>query len=184
MPPWMAGAGRTIECWLEAERDQLVLWLPVMLGGGIALWFALPDAAAWRSAILGLVAIGLACVATGRGGRAARVLALGMAAAALGLGLIWFRAETVAAPVLGGPMIASFSAKVEVIEPLVARRLMRLTLLPVGEGRTPRGTPSPCRTGSASIWPSGMRRGAWDGRDRPAARAAYAAAPAGGTRCL
>ena len=76
----MAGAGRAIECWLEAERDQLILWLPVMLGGGIAVWFALPDAAAWRSAILGMVAIGLACVATGRGGRAARVVALGMAA--------------------------------------------------------------------------------------------------------
>ncbi|VVT23251.1 Competence protein ComEC [Sphingomonas aurantiaca] len=130
----MAGTGRTIECWLEAERDQLVLWLPVMLGGGIALWFALPDAAAWRSAILGMLAIGLACVATGRGGRAARVVALGMAAAALGLGLIWFRADLVAAPVLGGPTIARFSASVEVIEPLVARKLVRLTLLPVGEG--------------------------------------------------
>ena len=130
----MAGTGLAIERWLEAERDQLVLWLPVMLGGGIALWFALPDPVAWRLAILVLVASGLACLAVGQGGRATRVLAVGTLTAALGLALIWLRSETVAAPVLAGPTITSFSAKVEAIEPLVARKLVRLTLLPVGAG--------------------------------------------------
>ncbi len=128
----MAGTGLAVERWLEAERDQLVLWLPVMLGGGIALWFALPDPAAWRIALLILVASGLACLAVGQGGRAARALAIGMLTCALGLGLIWARSAGVAAPVLGGPTIAGFSAKVEAIEPLVARKLVRLTLLPVG----------------------------------------------------
>jgi competence protein ComEC len=130
----MAGTGLAVERWLEAERDQLVLWLPVMLGGGIALWFALPDPAAWCVTLLVLVASGLACLALGRGGRFARAIAIAVFAAALGLALIWARSEMVAQPMLGGPTIASFSAKVEAIEPLVARKLVRLTLLPVGKG--------------------------------------------------
>ncbi len=137
----MADTGLAIERWLEAERDQLVLWLPVMLGGGIALWFALPDPAAWCVTILLLVASGLACLAVGRGGRAARVLAVGLLTAALGLGLIWARSTMVAAPVLGGPTIASFSGKVDTIEPLVARKLVRLTMLPVGKGADTDGQP-------------------------------------------
>ena len=40
-----------IERWLEAERDQLPLWLPVALGGGIVAWFALPDPRAWQAAM-------------------------------------------------------------------------------------------------------------------------------------
>ncbi|MEG3082434.1 ComEC/Rec2 family competence protein [Sphingomonas sp. PB2P12] len=134
VPRWGAAVGLGVERWLEAERDQLVLWLPVMLGGGIALWFALPDPEAWRLAILSLVAVGLACLAVGQGGRAARVLAIGLLTCALGLGLIWARSEWVARPVLGGPTIARFSAKVEAIEPLVARKLVRLTVLPIGKG--------------------------------------------------
>lgn len=133
--------GLAVERWLEAERDQLVLWLPVMLGGGIALWFALPDPAAWCVAILLLVASGLACLAVGQGGRAARAFAIGLLTGALGLGLIWARSESVARPVLGGPTIASFSAKVEAIEPLVARKLVRLTVLPLGKGVETDGQP-------------------------------------------
>ncbi|MES3098263.1 ComEC/Rec2 family competence protein [Sphingomonas faeni] len=133
--------GLAVERWLEAERDQLVLWLPVILGGGIALWFALPDPAAWSVTILLLVASGLACLALGQGGRAARSLAIGLLATGLGLGLIWARSESVARPVLGGPTIASFSGKVEAIEPLVARKLVRLTLLPVGKGVETDGQP-------------------------------------------
>ncbi len=141
VPRWEAVVGLAVERWLEAERDQLVLWLPVMLGVGIALWFALPDPAAWRVAVLILVAGGLACLAIGSGGRAARALAIGSLTAALGLGLIWARSDWVGRAVLGGPTIASFSAKVEAIEPLVARRLVRLTVLPIAKGMETGGQP-------------------------------------------
>jgi hypothetical protein len=47
-----------IERWLEVERDQLPLWLPVALAAGIACWFFLPDPYAWRIAII--VALGFA----------------------------------------------------------------------------------------------------------------------------
>jgi competence protein ComEC len=141
VPPWMAEPGRAIERWLEAERDQLITWLPVGLGGGIALWFVLPDPVAWGTAILLLAAGGLAGLAVGRGGRAARMLAIGAIAAALGIGLIWVRSDRVAAPVLAGPIFVQLSARVETIEPLVARRLVRLTVRPVGPGQDADGAP-------------------------------------------
>ncbi len=140
-PPIVAETGRAVERWLEAERDQLVLWLPVALGGGIALWFVLPDPAAWRTALLVLGAAGLAGLAAGRGGRAARAVAIGALAAALGLALIWARSERVAAPVLARTTVATFSARVETVEPLAARGLVRLTLLPLGSATDARGGP-------------------------------------------
>ncbi|MET4594871.1 ComEC/Rec2 family competence protein [Sphingomonas sp. PvP107] len=141
VPQWAVAAGIAVERWLEAERDQLALWLPVMTGGGIALWFALPGPAAWRVALLMLAAISLAGLAIGQGGRAARALAIGALAAGLGLGLTWLRSDSVARPVLGGPAFATFRARVESIEPLVDRELVRLTLLPDGAGADGQGRP-------------------------------------------
>jgi len=141
VPQWAVAAGIAVERWLEAERDQLALWLPVMTGGGIALWFALPGPAAWRVALLILAAISLAGLAIGQGGRAARALAIGALAAGLGLGLTWLRSDSVARPVLGGPTFATFQARVESIEPLVDRELVRLTLLPEGAGADAQGRP-------------------------------------------
>jgi competence protein ComEC len=139
LPPMLAEAGRAIERWLEAERDQLVLWLPVALGGGIALWFVLPDPIAWSVAMLVLAALGLAGLAVGRGGRGARAVAAGALAAAAGLGLIWARSDRVAAPVLERTMVVAFAARVENVEPLAARDLVRLTLAPVGSATDSRG---------------------------------------------
>ncbi|WP_354290797.1 ComEC/Rec2 family competence protein [Sphingomonas sp. PvP055] len=122
---------RAIERWLEAERDQLPLWLPVMLGAGIALWFILPDAASWRIAILGASGVALGGATIGRHGRAARSIAVAAATLALGIGLIWWRSDHVAHVVLTRPTIATFTARVERIEPLPARDLVRLRLAPI-----------------------------------------------------
>jgi competence protein ComEC len=127
-----------LESWLEAERDQLPLWLPVALGGGIALWFVLPDPRRWVAAVLVLGAIALLAVAVSRGGRAGHALAVGAFAAALGLGLVWWRAERVAAPVLAHQTVAKFEARVESIEPLPSRGLVRVRLAPIeAEGMPP-----------------------------------------------
>src|SRR3569833_4375289 len=66
-----------LELWLEAERDQLVLWLPVTLGAGITAWLLLPLEYQWRGAMLGLLAIACVALALGRGGRAGRAVAVG-----------------------------------------------------------------------------------------------------------
>jgi len=88
------------EAFLEAERRQLPLWMPVALGTGISAWFLLPTPADWLAfgvGSLALAALGLAL--PGWTGRAALFFGL---LATLGLGIAWARSDTVAAPRLIG----------------------------------------------------------------------------------
>ncbi|HVF95220.1 MAG TPA: ComEC/Rec2 family competence protein [Sphingomonas sp.] len=128
---WWAGGLAATERVLEAERDQLALWLPVAFGAGIAAWFVLPDAFAWSAALLAALGCAAAAAAVRPGTRLRQAVMLLALTAAAGLALIWWRAEQVAAPVLAGPAIVRFAARVERVEPLAARDLVRLTLAPV-----------------------------------------------------
>ena len=138
LPQWGQGtlAGRLerlrqrLEAFLEVERGQLPLWAVAAFGAGIALWFALPDPRQWA---------GLLCIASGaalfgftsvpgRAGRALGWLALAMAA---GCALVWVKAERSATSRIERPRILSFSARVERVEPLVAKEDIRLTLAPL-----------------------------------------------------
>lgn len=129
--------GMAIERWLEAEREQLVLWMPVMLGAGITAWFVLPDATRWIGFILGGLALGLAAIALQGGGRAPRVVAIAGLTLAAGCALIWWRAERVAAPVLARPAVVVFAGRVERVERLPARDMVRVTLAPIEHGDLP-----------------------------------------------
>ena len=126
-----------IEPWLEAERDGLVLWIPVMLGPGIAAWFVLPGPAEWIAWMLAGGAVAAFGLALPGGGRMGRALTIGGLCLSLGCALIWSRAHSVAAPVLARPAVVAFTARVERIEPLAARHLVRLTLAPVAEAGLP-----------------------------------------------
>ncbi|MHA6722681.1 ComEC/Rec2 family competence protein [Sphingomonas sp. RS2018] len=138
-PLQIMGAWRpwSIEAWLEAERDQLPLWIPVAFGAGIAAWFVLPDQGAWIAVLLASLAVAVAGAALAPGGRAGRAMTIAGIAVALGTGATWWRAERVAAPVLARPAIVAFIARVERIEPLAARELVRLRLAPVGAAGLP-----------------------------------------------
>ena len=147
-----------LERWLEAERDQLPLWLPVALGGGVAAWFLLPDPARWSAFMLAVGAGSALALAAGRGGRAGRWFAALMLIAAAGCALAWWRAERVAAPVLARPTVATLEAEVERVEPLVARELVRLRLRIV---RADRKLPPIVRVNVAEgDAPTGLARGA------------------------
>ena len=126
------------ERWLEAERDQLPLWIPVMLGCGVATWLTLGDARHWMIAILASLAIGLAALAGGRSGRLLRVVAIGALLFAVGVALIWWRADRVAAPVLARPAVVTATGRVERAEPLAARGLVRVVLVTETAGVPPR----------------------------------------------
>jgi competence protein ComEC len=130
-----------LERWLEAERDQLVLWLPVALGAGAAAWLLLPDARAWSAALLGALALAAGALAMARGGRAPAIVATAALAFALGVALIWWRAERVAAPVLARATIAVVEGQVERVEPLPARGLTRVTLTGLRWAEPPRPAP-------------------------------------------
>jgi competence protein ComEC len=127
-----------IERWLEAERDQLPLWLPVALGGGMTAWLVLPWQGQWAAFVLLCLAMASTALALGRGGRLPRMIAVGALAAALGCALIWWRAERVAAPVLARPAVMDLAAPVERIERLPARGIVRLTLTPGRDDLPPR----------------------------------------------
>lgn len=120
-----------IERWLEHERDQLFLWVPVLLGAGVATWMWLAGPPAWTIALLLLVGVGLVAAGMARTGRAARVMAIGAATVATGIVLIWARAEYVAGPRLTRPVIVRFDARVDRVEPLPPRGLVRLRLSPL-----------------------------------------------------
>lgn len=119
------------EAWLESERDQIGLWLPVALGVGIAAWFGLRSQESWIAVILAGCAIACGGVAIGVGRRSGYCLLVGGLTVALGCALIWWRAEAVAAPRLNRSLVSTFEATVARIEPQPARMQSRLLLKPV-----------------------------------------------------
>ena len=109
-----------------------------MLGAGIVAWFALPDASRWSAVVLGGLAVTAAGMALDGGGRAARCVAVAGLLVALGCALVWSRAERVAAPVLARAAIVTVQGKVERVEPLPARNLVRVRIAPqAGAGLPP-----------------------------------------------
>ena len=133
----MRRLSESIEARLDAERERIALWLPVMLGAGIAAWFALPTQMHWIGLLLALAALGLVGLLAGWQRRAGRMLVLGSAVAAAGMLLIWGRALWVEAPVLAAPVVTQFSAVVESVEPLPAKGQVRLVLRPHGRPDLP-----------------------------------------------
>lgn len=69
----------------EAEREQLPLWIPVMLGLGMAAWFVLPQRADWMAFVCGALALGVLAIGGGRGeGRVLRTIGVAALLAAAG----------------------------------------------------------------------------------------------------
>lgn len=121
--PFLGAVARS----LEAEREQWFLWLPVMFGAGIALYFLLPSEPAMLAAVLPAVAALAAHVVAGRGG-VASMLTGALVAIALGVAAGKLRTEAMRAPVLQrqiGPVdVYGF---IELVEPRPTRG-QRLTL--------------------------------------------------------
>ena len=90
------------------ERERWPLWLPVGLGAGIGLYFALPFEPSWPwAALIALAAVAAIFGVAGTRIAALRVLLAAIAAIALGFGWAKLRTEIVAAPVLAervGPL--------------------------------------------------------------------------------
>jgi competence protein ComEC len=122
---------------LEAEQERWFCWLPVCIGGGIAVYFALPTEPSLLTAAVPVVVM-LAWRASG-GARAtlASLLIAALLAGSLGSALAKLRVEWVRAPVLTKQMNgAEVRGFVELIEARPARG-QRLTLRVTAQGDLP-----------------------------------------------
>ncbi|CAN5266719.1 ComEC/Rec2 family competence protein [soil metagenome] len=126
-----------IEWVLDDQRDQLPLWLPVMLGCGIAAWFLFPDRNNWIAWIAGMIGVAGAGALLPATGRLRRIFTVAPLTCALGCAIAWVRSDIVAAPVLSRPVIEAFSARVERIDVQVTKDRLRLTILPISAPTLP-----------------------------------------------
>ena len=95
-----------LEHWMDRERDQLALWLPVALGTGIGAWFLIDSRSGWIAFVLAMFAGAAASLALLGRSRAGRAGATFLLLAGIGCLLIWWRAEWVSAPRLHRPMLS------------------------------------------------------------------------------
>jgi competence protein ComEC len=102
---------------LSAQRERWILWGPVMLGAGIAIYFSLPTEppVVWGGAILA-AALGLSSLRVVRRSWLI-VFFAGAAAAALGFCTAQLRTMQVAAPLISAkPLVTVLSGRVTAIE--------------------------------------------------------------------
>jgi competence protein ComEC len=113
-----------------AERERWVLWLPVALGVGISVYFALPEEPAWfiGPTTLAVSLAGLVALGRRTGQRLVLVLIL---LAVMGFSAAQWRTHTVASPVLAEAQITTLvTGRVVTVEP--AARGPRVVLDQVG----------------------------------------------------
>ncbi len=102
-----------------AERERWVLWLPVALGIGISMYFALPEEPAWFIGPISMAVslVGLVALRRGAGQRLALVLIL---FAGIGFMAAQWRTHAVASPVLAQAQITTIlTGRVITVEPAV-----------------------------------------------------------------
>ena len=126
---WTGVTGERLERLLEKERAQLPPWFVVGFGGGVTAWFTLGRPNQWAAFLCFTAALGMIgfFLTPGRAGRALGWLGVALT---LGCAVAWLRAAQASAPRLGRPIVATFDARVEAAEALVARDSVRLTLAP------------------------------------------------------
>jgi competence protein ComEC len=132
---------------LAAQQGHLFAWLPVCLGAGIGTYFALPsEPALWQLGTLAGLAAGLALAARVLRARPlAAPLLLAAAVMLAGLALAGFRAQAVAAPVLGFRYYGPVEGRIVAIDRSASDRI-RLTLAEVRLDRVaPARTPARVR---------------------------------------
>ncbi len=125
-----------VERWLDTERDQLALWLPVAVGLGIGFWQAFGDGGVF-SLLLFCTALLLFAIGTSFQSQLGRVFLVASLAVAVGFGAIALKSASVAQPVLGKVWVGSLYGRIEKVEMLSARNTIRLELATGGKQDLP-----------------------------------------------
>jgi competence protein ComEC len=116
-----------VEAALEKQRDQLPLLVPVGLGMGIGLWQLAGDAALWP---LALAAAGMAMIGAWAGlqYRLSQLVLWAALLLLLGFGAIALRSHNMAGERLEKPLVATMNARIESVEDVSARGIVRYVL--------------------------------------------------------
>ncbi|HEX5959189.1 MAG TPA: ComEC/Rec2 family competence protein [Hyphomicrobiaceae bacterium] len=148
---WLLAA---VERQVEAEQDRWFLWLPVLFGAGIALYFALPSEPPTLVALMPGVAALALHLAGPRAGLAGLSTAA-LLAATLGIAAAKLRTEWVRAPVLpaasepGRARPVDVSGYIELIEPRAGKgQRLTLAVTAIAQRTEAQG---------ASAWPNRVR---------------------------
>ncbi|MBZ9646183.1 ComEC family competence protein [Sphingobium sp. 3R8] len=120
-----------LERWLEREREQIGLWVPIALGGGIAAWFILPHAMAWLAFCCGTLAMACIGAMLPVGGRLRRMMVVGAILACMGCLLVWGKAMLWGQPPLVRATFVQMTGDVVAIRPVPAQAMVRVMLRPV-----------------------------------------------------
>ena len=97
---------------IETQRSRLALWVPVLFGLGIGIYFVLPrEPEGWALSLLGALVLGGIAVLR-LAGPTGRVLLLAVLIPAVGFGAAALRSRTVAAPVLAKEMTANVEGRI------------------------------------------------------------------------
>ena len=116
-----------IENWLDRERDQLPLWIPVGIGVGVAIW-QFGALSMLPGLVLACSAIILVAALAPSGGRLRFILQMLALTTLAGFALITLKSANVAEPVLGKIWIGEFYGRIDAVENLSARNIFRLRL--------------------------------------------------------
>lgn len=119
-----------LEQWLEREREQLPLWVPVALGIGIAAWFLLPNPLAWLSFSFLMAGTSCAALILPAGTRLRRSIASAAFLMALGCVLIWIKAVAWGQPALVRPIFVEVTGRVRAVNAVPAQKMSRMLLIP------------------------------------------------------
>ena len=137
--PRLGGGHRrfsALENWLDRERDQLPLWLPVGIGIGIVIW-QFGGASAAPGLLLLAIAVWLFALLATPHSRSRQFLGMAAVAILLGFGLISLKSTAVTQPVLAKIWIGDFYGRIEAVENITAREVVRLRLGTDGKGELP-----------------------------------------------
>ena len=111
LPPTRRTALTWLSSALEPQRRQLVLWVPVLFGVGIGVYFALPSEPTWIEGVI-VLTIGVLALLGFRGGLSAGSLALIIAIPCFGFVNATLRTQIISHPVLERDFYGTVSGRV------------------------------------------------------------------------
>lgn len=130
---WLHG----LEAWLEKEREQIALWVPVAFLVGIAAWFALPDRHAWIAWCCVAAALAASGLLLRDGTRIQRIVVAAGVLACAGCLAVWAKAMWIGEPPLARPLFTMMSARVLSADPMPAQAMTRLVVAPLARPDLP-----------------------------------------------